>query len=83
LDHELDDLFNDTPLDDDQAEEPQPKRMRMSRGTEDVSIRQSTFQPSSTPMIAQRRYLGVSTLGTLTSVDQDTHQTVVFESSDT
>ena len=83
LDHELDDLFNDTPLDDDQAEEPQPKRMRMSRGTEDVSIRQSTFQPSSTPMIAQRRYLGVSTLGTLTSVDQDTHQTIVFESYDT
>lgn len=83
LGHELDDLFNDTPLDEDEPEEPQPKRMRTSRGAEDLSIRQSTFQPSSTPMIAQRRYLGVSTLGTLMSVDQDTHQTIVFESYDT
>lgn len=85
MEHELDDLFDDTPLDDNAGDEPRPKRMRMI--PPDVAgksvLRQPSFQPSSTPMIAQRRYLAVSNFGTLTSIDQDTHQTVVFESYDT
>lgn len=86
LDDELDDLFDNTPLDDDDGlDEPYPKRMRtaLSHTTHQSALRQPTFQPSSTPMMAQRRYLGISTLGTLTCVDQDTHQTVVFDSYDT
>ena len=34
-------------------------------------------------MFAQRRFLAMSPIGTLTAIDQDTHQTVSFESYDT
>ncbi|PWN49692.1 hypothetical protein IE53DRAFT_380356 [Violaceomyces palustris] len=44
---------------------------------------QPAFQPNATPMRAQRRYLAFNMLGTVTAVDQDTHQTVSFESFDT
>jgi chromosome transmission fidelity protein 4 len=43
---------------------------------------QAPFQPTSTPMKAQRRFLAFSTLGSLVATDQEGHQTVAFESFD-
>lgn len=82
LDHELDDLFDDTPLDEPAVVE-RPTRQRPSARADAPGLAQHVFQPASTPMEAQRRYLSVSPLGTLTAVDQDTHQTISFESYDT
>lgn len=44
---------------------------------------QPTFQPNSTPMRNSRRFLSLSLLGSLLSIDQDTHHVVSFESFDT
>ncbi|KAL9934834.1 hypothetical protein V8E36_006609 [Tilletia maclaganii] len=44
---------------------------------------QIPFQPTSTPMRDQRRYLAFNMLGSLLAIDQGTHQTVQFESHDT
>ncbi|KAN0061223.1 DNA polymerase alpha accessory factor Mcl1 [Thecaphora frezii] len=43
---------------------------------------QEPFQPTATPMRAQRRYLSFNMVGTVTAVDQETHQTISFESFD-
>lgn len=87
LEDDLDDLFDDTLLDEEEPEDEAPSRTVRSRRlpTAHASslLRQSAFQPSSTPMVSQRQYLAVSSIGTLVSIDQDTHQTVVFESYDT
>ncbi|PKI83677.1 hypothetical protein MVES_002583 [Malassezia vespertilionis] len=81
LHHDLDDLFDDTVLDNDQ-DAPVPARKR-NRANADEGLVQPPFQPASTPMIAQRRYLCVSPLGALSAADQDTHQTISFDSYDT
>ncbi|KDN45737.1 hypothetical protein K437DRAFT_274137 [Tilletiaria anomala UBC 951] len=44
---------------------------------------QPAFQVTSTPMRSQRRFLAFNTLGTLIAVDQDNHQSILFESYDT
>ncbi|PWZ03650.1 hypothetical protein BCV70DRAFT_197849 [Testicularia cyperi] len=44
---------------------------------------QAAFQPTSTPMKGQRRYLAYNLLGSITAVEQDSHQTISFESFDT
>ena len=43
---------------------------------------QEAFQPASTPMRAQRRYLCYNLLGSVTAVDQDSHQSISFDSYD-
>lgn len=86
LESDLDDLFDDglAADDDEDLGAPQPKRLRPSHSSfSEHALSQPTFQPGSTPMVSQRRYLSLSTLGTLTCIDQDTHQTVVFDSYDT
>ncbi|KAE8198515.1 hypothetical protein A4X06_0g2413 [Tilletia controversa] len=53
-------------------------------GISGVSVKsQPPFQPTSTPMREQRRYLAFNMLGSLMAIDQGTHQTVQFESHDT
>ncbi|WFD28317.1 DNA polymerase alpha accessory factor Mcl1 [Malassezia nana] len=82
LESDLDDLFDDGLA--DVAEDlsvSRPKHVRPSISEQGLS--QPTFQPGSTPMVSQRCYLSVSPLGTLTCIDQDTHQTVAFDSYDT
>ncbi|WFD35234.1 DNA polymerase alpha accessory factor Mcl1 [Malassezia cuniculi] len=72
---EFDDLFEDTI-----ETAPQAPRRDASR---DMLPVPTVVQPGATPMYAQRRYLALSPVGTLTAVDQDTHQTIAFESYDT
>ena len=82
LEEDLDDLFDDTPIDEPATHKPVARRRPAPRADVNV-LTQPSFQPGSTPMEAQRRYLSVTTFGTLTAVDQDTHQTISFESYDT
>ena len=82
LEHDLDDLFDDTPLDEPPTPARTTRRRPVSRADAEV-LTQPTFQPGATPMESQRRYLSVTTFGTLVAVDQDTHQTISFESYDT
>lgn len=95
----FDDLFDDTGIDEGEAEDvgrrvrdepsvlrPLSRRSRAGRSaaaSQDLLPTQRAFQPGSTPMFAQRRFLAMSPIGTLTAIDQDTHQTVSFESYDT
>ena len=86
LESDLDDLFDDgLAVDDDRDSDShrttrgRPSHLSFSEQT----LSQPTFQPGSTPMVSQRRYLCLSPLGALISIDQDTHQTVVFDSYDT
>ncbi|KAE8249144.1 hypothetical protein A4X13_0g5323 [Tilletia indica] len=75
------------------AQERQSKKSQGSRahhsgghvsGLSGVSVKsQLPFQPTSTPMRDQRRYLAFNMLGSLMAIDQGTHQTVQFESHDT
>ncbi|KAI3485070.1 hypothetical protein L1887_51743 [Cichorium endivia] len=44
---------------------------------------QPSFQPTSTPMRGQRRYLAYNLLGSVVAVEQESHQTISFESFDT
>lgn len=44
---------------------------------------QPAFQPTSTPMRGQRRYLAYNLLGSVVAVEQESHQTISFESFDT
>ncbi len=44
---------------------------------------QEAFQPTSTPFRGQRRYLAYNLLGSVVAVEQDSHQTITFESFDT
>ncbi|EST08024.1 WD40 repeat [Kalmanozyma brasiliensis GHG001] len=44
---------------------------------------QDAFQPTSTPFRGQRRYLAYNLLGSVVAVEQDSHQTITFESFDT
>ncbi|WFD20696.1 DNA polymerase alpha accessory factor Mcl1 [Malassezia caprae] len=85
LESDLDDLFDDglAADDDEDVDAPHHRRVRLSHSHPEQALSQPTFQPGSTPMISQRRYLCLSPLGTLTCIDQDTHQTVVFDSYDT
>lgn len=83
----FDDLFDDELLDNHEAPavelgDRRHESIRSSRVSESA-LRQPKVQPGSTPVVSQRRYLALTTLGALTSVDQDTHQTVVFDSFDT
>ncbi|KAK0550381.1 DNA polymerase alpha accessory factor Mcl1 [Tilletia horrida] len=74
------------------AQERQLSKLKSNRsqptgvasGLSGVSIKsQIPFQPTSTPMREQRRYLAFNMLGSLMAIDQGTHQTVQFESHDT
>ncbi|EPQ25952.1 uncharacterized protein PFL1_06407 [Pseudozyma flocculosa PF-1] len=62
------------------------RRGRSAGGSKPTFIQgtkpQEPFQPTSTPMRAQRRYLSFNMVGMVTAVDQDTHQTISFESFD-
>lgn len=82
LDDDLGDLFDDTPLNETSLEEPIVSKRPATR-TDVAALVQPAFQPASTPMDQQRRYLSVTTFGTLIAVDQDSHQTISFESYDT
>jgi chromosome transmission fidelity protein 4 len=44
---------------------------------------QSTFQPTATPMRNSRRYLAFNAIGSLVTIDQESHQSISFESFDT
>ena len=44
---------------------------------------QPAFQSTSTPMRGQRRYLAYNLLGSVIAVEQESHQTISFESFDT
>ncbi|GAC92480.1 hypothetical protein PHSY_000033 [Pseudozyma hubeiensis SY62] len=44
---------------------------------------QPAFQSTSTPMRGQRRYLAYNLLGSVVAVEQESHQTISFESFDT
>lgn len=72
---EFDDLFEDT---------IEPVRAHPQLDTSrDLLPVPPAIQPAATPMFAQRRYLAITPIGTLTAIDQDTHQTIAFESYDT
>ncbi|WFD31815.1 DNA polymerase alpha accessory factor Mcl1 [Malassezia sp. CBS 17886] len=88
LGDDLGDLFDDTGIDEVEsaAEDTDTRQARLPRRrgpNAAPTLRQPALQPGATPMAAQRRYLGVSVLGTLTAVDQDMHQMIVFDSYDT
>lgn len=44
---------------------------------------QPAFQSTATPMRGQRRYLAYNVLGSIVAVEQESHQTISFESFDT
>lgn len=83
LDDELDDLFDDTLLDGEEEQRASHAAGTLRRAPADLTLEQPVIQPGATPMMAQRRFLCASPIGTLVAVDQDTHQTIVFESYDT
>jgi len=88
LESDLDDLFEDGLTANDGEDEivnaTHHKRTRPSHVSfPEQALSQPTFQPGSTPMVSRRCYLCLSPLGTLSCIDQDTHQTVVFDSYDT
>ena len=76
---EFDDLFEDT-IGDTIGDVPARPRKEASA---DLLPEPQVVQPGGTPMFAQRRYLAITPIGTLIAVDQDTHQTIVFESYNT
>ncbi|UZJ57506.1 hypothetical protein CBS101457_006826 [Exobasidium rhododendri] len=103
---EIEDLFGDTGLEEDEDVEvnereaatskerraiPRPARGPAviwngngngSSSSSSTSRAQVTFQPTSTPMRSQRRYLCLNMIGSLMAIDQDTHQTISFDSHD-
>ncbi|WFC99045.1 DNA polymerase alpha accessory factor Mcl1 [Malassezia yamatoensis] len=83
LDTDLEDLFDDTPLETEPRVSLRTEHRRVRSQADRDALVQPTFQSGATPMHAQRRYLSVTTLGTLTAVDQDTHQSILFDSYDT
>lgn len=48
----------------------------------DMGKKQAPFQPTSTPMRNSRRFLAFNTIGSLIAIDQNTHQSISFESHD-
>lgn len=44
---------------------------------------QTAFQPTATPMRNSRRYLAFNAIGSLVTIDQESHQSISFESFDT
>lgn len=90
---EIDDLFGDTVPDEDQdiviQDVPRHHTKAISRrdgrsaSSWNVTTKaQVTFQPTSTPMRAGRRYMCLNMIGSLMAIEQDSQQSISFESHD-
>ena len=63
---------------------PSGRRARQASATGGgrVSRSQAAFQPTSSPMRNGRRFMCLNMVGSLMAIDQDTHQSISFESHD-
>lgn len=84
-----DDDDDDDVLDVEHQQQQKVIKPSIRRGREMASMSwssasrsQPVFQPTSTPMRNGRRYLCLNMVGSLMSIDQETHQSISFESHD-